>query len=101
MENATRRNNSVKVYYDPRTLPTTPGASRISRLFVESSKRDEPFRITVKQAFGQYHLDGQVDSQNTREIVLSIVRTNHPYRDIIDNMTIFMDSPHREDHHAA
>ncbi|MBN2526519.1 MAG: hypothetical protein JXR76_09000 [Deltaproteobacteria bacterium] len=88
----TTRNNKIKIYYDPRTLPVEQNSNRISRLFVESANRDEPWKITVKPTLGMYELKGEVDSRQTHDIILTIVQTNHPYRDIIDYIS-YPDKP--------
>ena len=93
MENTTRRNSKVKVYYDPRTLPVSPNDTKPARLFVEHGQQAEPFKVTIRRNLGRYELRGQVDSQTTKEIVLSIIRTNHPFREIVDLLTICPDNP--------
>ena len=101
MENTTIRNSKVKVYYDPRTLPVAPNDTRPARLFVEHGRQSEPFKVTIKRSLGRYELRGQVDSQATREIVLSIIRTNHPHREIVDFLTICPVDSCNGDTHAA
>jgi len=87
MEQEEQREN-VKVYYDRRMMPLSRESRRVERLFIDTGDSGETYRVTVKPVADWFVLKGKVDSRRTHDIVLSMVQTNHPYRELIDHMTI-------------
>jgi hypothetical protein len=87
MEQEEQREN-VKVYYDRRMIPLSRESRRVERLFIDTGDNGESYRVTVKPVADWFVLKGKVDSRRTHDIVLSMVQTNHPYRELIDHMTI-------------
>jgi hypothetical protein len=86
-----QQNENIKVYYDRRTMPLWPESKRVERLFIDKGDNGESYRVTVKPVADWFVLKGKVDSRRTHDIVVSMVQTNHPYRELIDHVTI--DSP--------
>ena len=89
MENATENQSHIKVSYDLRTLYAVSGTNRVTRLLIEDGCSEEPRRITVKPTYdAAYELKGHVHSSLEKHMVMSFVKTNHPFRDIIDHITV-------------
>ena len=88
MEQQTTNENKVKVYYDRRMMPLMPKSKNTERIFIDCSGSDESYRVTVKPVADWFVLKGKVDSKRTHDIVLSMVQANHPYRELVDDMTI-------------
>ncbi|MBN2526838.1 MAG: hypothetical protein JXR76_10635 [Deltaproteobacteria bacterium] len=81
-------NDSFRVFYDPQSAPMSPNSKRVSRLFVQRGLA-EPWRVTIKPAEdGYFELKGMLDSYQSREIVLSMVRTHLSTWRLIDHLTI-------------
>jgi len=98
MEKATENIGRIKVYFDLRSLQSASGVNGITRLFVENGRNEEPRRITVKPAVdAAYELKGVLNSTEEKDMVLSFVKTNHPYRELIDHITVSS----VQHHHAA
>ncbi|MBN2717148.1 MAG: hypothetical protein JXX14_14950 [Deltaproteobacteria bacterium] len=87
MEQQTEKKQKVKVYYDRRLLPLAPKSRNTERLFIECGG-NECYRVTVKPVADWYVINGKVDSKRTHDIVLSMVQTNHPYRELVDHLTV-------------
>ena len=83
-----QHSEKIKVYYDRRMTPLSPESKRVERLFIDRGSDGETYRVTVKPVADWFVLRGKVDSRRTHDIVLSMVQTNHPYRELIDHMTI-------------
>lgn len=96
MEKATENIGRIKVYFDLRSLQSASGTNGITRLFVENGRNEEPRRITVKPAVdAAYELKGSLDSTEEKDLVLSFVKANHPYRELIDHITVGPAQHHR------
>ena len=84
----TQNEGKVKVYYDRRFLPLAPKTIRTERLFIECDGNAPSYKVTVKPDSDCFIIKGKVDSKRTHDIVLSMVQMNHPYRELVDQMTI-------------
>ena len=84
----TQNENKVKVYYDRRFLPLASRSNHTERLFIECGGSEESYKVTVKPVADWFVVNGKVDSKRTHDLVLSMVQTNHPYRELVDRMTI-------------
>lgn len=96
MEQTKNDRNNFRVYFDRQSLPLVPNSKKIVRMFIDHGT-DEPYKVTLKSNAGYYELRGKVDSQQTRDIVLSMV-PSYAKNWLIDTMIIAPKNPEKPVH---